>query len=296
MAISIERIHPRFGARITGVDLRSVDDATFKDIVDAFNEHSVLVFPRQPLSDAEQIAFSQRFGGLEETITSIANKPSLARQIADLSNVDDEDKMIDPDDRRMIYHSANQMWHTDSSFKRVPAFASLLSGRECPPEGGETEFASMRTAYELLPDDRRRWLEGRVAVHSFGYSRGLVSKNLLRPEDEAQVPPVEQVLVRTNPVNGRKSIYVASHASHIIGMPVEESRALLRELIDLSTRPDNIYRHVWTVGDLVMWDNRCMLHRGRPWDGKKYRRVMHRTTVAGVGPTVPDELEAASTY
>ena len=295
MAISIERIHPRFGARITGVDLRRVDDATFKDIVDAFNEHSVLVFPGTPLSDAEQIAFSERFGGLEETITSIANKPGLARQIADLSNVDNEDKMIDPDDRRMIYHSANQMWHTDSSFKRVPALASLLSGRECPPEGGETEFASMRAAYELLPDDRKRWLEGRIAVHSFGYSRGLVSKNLLRPEDEAQVPPVEQVLVRTNPVNGRKSIYVASHASHIIGMPVEESRALLRELIDLSTRPDNVYRHAWTVGDLVMWDNRCMLHRGRPWDGKQYRRVMHRTTVAGVGPTVPDELEAVST-
>jgi len=295
MAISIERIHPRFGARITGVDLRRVDDATFKDIVDAFNEYSVLVFPRNVLSDAEQIAFSERFGGLEETITSIANKRGVARQIADLSNVDDEDKMIDPDDRRMIYHSANQMWHTDSSFKRVPALASLLSGRECPPEGGETEFASMRTAYELLPDDRRRWLEGRIAVHSFGYSRGLVSKNLLRPEDEAQVPPVEQVLVRTNPVNGRKSIYVASHASHIVGMPVEESRALLRELIDLSTRPDNVYRHAWTVGDLVMWDNRCMLHRGRPWDGKKYRRVMHRTTVAGVGPTVPDELAAAST-
>jgi len=143
----------------------------------------------------------------------------------------------------------------------------------------------MCAAYELLPDDRRRWLKGRIAV----------SKNLLRPEDEAQVPPVEQVLVRTNPVNGRKSIYVASHASHIVGMPVEESRALLRELIDLSTRPDNVYRHVWTAGDLVMWDNRCMLHRGRPWDGKQYRRVMHRTTVAGVGPTVPDELEAAST-
>ena len=292
MAISIERIHPRFGARITGVDLRSVDAATFKGLVDAFNEYSVLVFPGQPLNDAEQIAFSRRFGALEETITSIANKPSLARQIADLSNVDDEDQIIDPADRRMVYHSANQMWHTDSSFKRVPALASLLSGRECPPEGGETEFASMRVAYEQLPDERKRWLGGRVAVHSFAYSRGLVSKGLLRPEDEAQVPPVEQVLVRANPVNGRKSIYVASHASHVVGMPVEESRAILRELIEFSTRPENVYRHVWTVGDLVMWDNRCMLHRGRPWDGKKHRRVMHRTTVAGVGPTVPDELVA----
>ena len=290
MAISIERIHERFGARVTGVDLRHVEEGTFKEIVEAFNEYSVLVFPRQPLSDAEQIAFSRRFGPLEQTIGSIANKKATPREIADLSNVDDEDKMIDPADLRMVYHSANQMWHTDSSFKKVPALASLLSGRECPPEGGETEYASMRVAYERLPEERKRWLEGKIAIHSFAYSRGLVAKGLLRPEDEAQVPPVEQVLVRTNPVNGRKSIYVASHASYIVGLPVEESRALLHELIALATTPDNVYRHAWTAGDIVMWDNRCMLHRGRPWDGAKYRRVMHRTTVAGVGPTVPDEL------
>jgi alpha-ketoglutarate-dependent 2,4-dichlorophenoxyacetate dioxygenase len=293
VAISIERIHPHFGARITGVDLaRRLDDAEFAGIFEAFNEYSVLVFPKQPLSDDEQIALSRRFGGLERTIGSIANKPKLARQIADLSNVDADGNMIDPADKRMIYHSANQMWHTDSSFKRVPALASMLSGRECPPEGGETEFASMRVAYERLSDEKKRMLEGRIAIHSFAYSRGLVAKGLLRPEDEAEVPPVEQVLVRTNPVNGRKSIFVASHASHIVGMPVEEGRALVHELIDLATHPDNVYRHVWTAGDLVMWDNRCMLHRGRPWDGTRYRRVMHRTTVAGAAPTVPFEVTA----
>lgn len=144
----------------------------------------------------------------------------------------------------------------------------------------------MRVAYERLTEERRQWLEGRIAVHSFAYSRGLIAGGLLRPEDEAQVPPVEQVMIRTNPINGRKSIYVASHASHIVGLPVDEGRALIRELLALATQPDNVYRHVWTAGDLVMWDNRCMLHRGRPWDGTKYRRVMHRTTVAGVGMDV----------
>jgi alpha-ketoglutarate-dependent 2,4-dichlorophenoxyacetate dioxygenase len=166
----------------------------------------------------------------------------------------------------------------------------MLSGRECPPEGGETEYASMRVAYDRLPDDMKRKLEGKIAVHSFVYSRGLVAKDLLRPEDEAQVPPVEQVMIRTNPVNGKKSIFVASHASHIVGMSVEEGRALIRELIELATEPNDVYRHAWTAGDLVMWDNRCTLHRGRPWDGTKYRRVMHRTTVAGAAPTVPYEL------
>ena len=293
MAISIERVHAKFGARVTGADLaRPLDDAAFRTIFEAFNEYSVLVFPKQALGDDEQIDFSRRFGALEQTITSIANKPNVPRQIADLSNVDADGNMIDPDDKRMVYHSANQMWHTDSSFKRVPALASMLSGRECPPEGGETEYASMRVAYERLSNEMKRTLEGRIAVHSFAYSRGLVAKGLLRPEDEAQVPPVEQVLIRTNPVNGKKSIFVASHASHIVGLPVEEGRKLIHELIELATEPDCVYRHAWTAGDLVMWDNRCTLHRGRPWDGTKYRRVMHRTTVAGAAPTVPYELTA----
>jgi alpha-ketoglutarate-dependent 2,4-dichlorophenoxyacetate dioxygenase len=192
MTIAIERVHPKFGARITGLDLRHpLDDVTFKAIDEAFNEYSVLVFPGQPLTDAQQIEFSRRFGALEETISSIANKPNLDRKIADLSNVDADGHVIDPADKRMVYHSANQMWHTDSSFKRVPALASMLSGRECPPEGGETEFASMRVAYERLPESTRRSLEGKIAVHSFAYSRGL----------------------------GRTSIFVASHASHIVGMP-----------------------------------------------------------------------------
>ncbi len=282
---SITPLHPHFGARVEGVDLRRADAAAFRTIRAAFEEHSVLVFPEQALSDDEQIAWSLRLGPLEATISSIASNPRVRPEIADLSNVDPDGALIALDDRRMVYHSGNQLWHTDSSFKRVPALASLLSGRVVPPEGGETEFASLRWAWAELPPARQASLEGRVAIHSFAYSRGLVAPGLLTPEQEAQVPPVRQAMVRTNPVNGRRALYVASHASHVEGMDVEAGRALIQELMELATRPENVYRHVWRQHDLVMWDNRAVLHRGRPWDGQRYRRVMHRTTVAGDGPT-----------
>jgi len=203
----------------------------------------------------------------------------------DVGHVDAEDHLIPQGDRRNLFNAGNQMWHTDSSFKRVPALASLLSGREVPPEGGETEFASMRVAYERLPDATRRLLEGKVAIHSFEYSRGLVGEGLLPPEDAAQVPPVPQALVRANPANGRKAFFVASHACEIVGMPTDEARALIRDLLRRATAAELVYTHRWRPGDLVMWDNRCVLHRGRPWNESRYRRVMHRTTVAGDGPT-----------
>jgi alpha-ketoglutarate-dependent 2,4-dichlorophenoxyacetate dioxygenase len=286
LMLSIKRLPAPFGVEILGVNLfEPLDAATFAQIEGAFNEYSVLVFHEQFLSDEEQIAFSQRFGPLEKTIRGVATEEVFAPEIAHLANVDGEGRVIPPDDTRMIYHSGNQLWHTDSSFKRVPALASLLSGREVPPVGGETEFASMRVAYDLLAPAMQQKLEGLVAEHNFTYSRGLVAPGLVSDDDAKQVPPVPQALVRTNPVNGRKGFYVASHASHIYGMAVEDGRALLRELTELATQPHLVYRHVWQVGDLVMWDNRCMLHRGRPWDGAAYRRVMHRTTVAGDGPT-----------
>jgi alpha-ketoglutarate-dependent 2,4-dichlorophenoxyacetate dioxygenase len=179
------------------------------------------------------------------------------------------------------------MWHSDSSFKRVPALASLLSAREVPAEGGETQYASMRVAYERLPEDERGFLDGKVAVHSFTYSRGLISEGLFELEHAAEVPPVRQALVRANPANGRKAFYVGSHACEILGMSTDAARTLIRRLVAEATRPEMVYTHRWQVGDLVMWDNRCMLHRGRPWDEERYRRVMHRTTVAGDGPTAP---------
>jgi alpha-ketoglutarate-dependent 2,4-dichlorophenoxyacetate dioxygenase len=293
MTLELRRLHPRVGVEILGVDVTQVSESVFDEIVAAFDEHSVLLFRGQHLDDAAQIAFSRRFGPLETTIRSINSQARTLPEIANLANVDAEDRLIPTGDKRNVYNAGNQMWHTDSSFKRVPALASLLSAREVPPEGGETEFASMRVGYEGLPETMQRFLEGKVAIHSFVYSRGLVSDGLMEPDHAAQVPPVPQLLVRANPRHGRKAYFVASHACEIVGMATDEARALLRDLLERATRPEVVYTHRWRPGDLVMWDNRCVLHRGRPWDESKYRRVMHRTTVAGDGPTVAEVPDAA---
>jgi len=289
MPLKLTKIHPLYGVEVAGIDLAGhVDDKSFAAIRAAFEEYSVLVFHDQRLDDATQTAFSERFGPLEKMLIGSMGGGT---PIADLSNVDPAtDAIIPPDDKRMIRNSANMMWHSDSSFKKVPALASLLSGREVPPVGGETEFATLRGAYHALPPDMKARIDGLVAVHSFTYSRSLVDPNLLNREQKDEVPPVAQALVRTNPVNGRKAYYVGSHASHIVGMPVEEGRALLRQLLEFAVETRFCYNHKWRAGDLVMWDNRAVLHRGRPWDSTRYRRVMHRTTVAGDGPTAQQEL------
>lgn len=291
MGLSVRRLHPHFAAEITGVYLRDLDDPTFAQLRDAFEEHSVLVFHDQHLTDDEQIGFTRRFGPLEATTRSIAQNTRVAPQIADLSNVDPAGHTFADDDRRMLYHKGNQLWHSDSSFKPVPAMASLLSAREVPSEGGETEYASLRAAWEALPRTLQTRLDGMIAVHSFAYSRGLIAPGLLMPEQEAALPPVRQQLVRTNPANARKAVYLGSHASHIVGLPVDEGRRLLRDLLEHATQPQFVFQHRWRVGDCVMWDNRAVLHRGRPWDAR-HRRVMHRTTVAGEGPTVPEPVVA----
>ena len=287
MALALRPLHARFGVELLDVDVTRVDGDAFREVAEALDEHSVLLFRGQRLSDQEQIAFSQRFGPLESTLRSIASQAGTLPEISNLTNVDAEERLIPRGDKRNLYNAGNQMWHSDSSFKRIPAMASLLSAREVPPEGGETQYASMRVAYDRLPEEMRRFLESKVAIHSFTYSRGLISDGLFEPEHAAQVPPVRQALVRANPTNGRKAFYVGSHACEIIGMPTDEARALIHQLVAAATRPELVYTHRWQAGDLVMWDNRCMLHRGRPWDEGRYRRVMHRTTVAGDAATAP---------
>jgi alpha-ketoglutarate-dependent 2,4-dichlorophenoxyacetate dioxygenase len=290
--LSIVPLHPCLGARVEGVDLtRSLPDETFQRIAEAFEEHSVLVFHDQRLTDAQQKAFSERWGPLENTIVSPGQEARYDPKLVDLSNTDpDHGGLMDWSDRRMVYHSGNQLWHTDSSFKPVPAHSSALSGREVPPEGGETEFASMRHAYAELPADVKARLEGKVAVHSIIYSRNLIAKDLFDPAQAAALPAVRHALLRTNPVNGRATFYIGSHAWFIEGLPYTESRRLLDELLALTTAPERVYRHVWKQWDLVMWDNRCVLHRGRPWDSARYPRIMRRTTVAGEGPTANPPL------
>jgi alpha-ketoglutarate-dependent 2,4-dichlorophenoxyacetate dioxygenase len=284
--LTVRPLHALFVAEVTGVDLREpLDAATFAALEAAFHRHAVLVFPGQPLSEEAQIAFSRRWGGLEVSIRR--HRPRRVRhvEVSDISNVDAEGRLYAPDDERAVYNAGNRLWHSDSSFKRVPAKASLLLALEVPPEGGETEWADMRAAWDALPEARRQELEDLVAVHDFVYSRGLIGYGQFSPEERAEVPPVEQALVRVHPASGRRSLYLGSHASHIVGRPVEEGRRLLQELLAFATQPRFVYTHRWRVHDLVMWDNRCVLHRGRPWDEARHRRVMQRTTVAGEGPT-----------
>jgi alpha-ketoglutarate-dependent 2,4-dichlorophenoxyacetate dioxygenase len=289
--LTITPVHPLFAAEVSGVDLtRPLDDATFDRIAVAFDEYSVLVFHGQPLTDEQQMAFSERWGPLETTVKTLGAEDRLGAHIVDLSNTDAEGRLMGWDDRRMLYQSGNQLWHSDSSFKPVPAHSSALSARVIPPEGGETEFASMRVAYEHLDEVRvddnvRRDLDRLIVVHSFGFSRSLIDPGI-GTEIGRDYPPVRHALVRANPRNGRRALYIGSHAWYIEGLGLDESRILILKLLEHTVRADRVYRHRWQVGDLVMWDNRCVLHRGRLWDSARYKRVMHRTTVAGGSPTV----------
>ena len=283
MAIAVTPLHPHFGAELRGVDLtRPVPRDDLAAIDAAFARHAVLVFPGQALDDEQQIAFSRHFGPLETSPDYAGSKKTrlMRREVSDISNLDAEGQVMSADDKRLLFNRGNQLWHTDSSFKFVPARCSLLSAREIPPEGGETEFADLRAAYDALPEERQRRLEGLVAEHSIFRSRALIGFTEFNEEIRRELPPVPQLVVRRHAPSGRKTLYLASHASHILGWPVEDGRRLIEELIAFATRPRFVYQHRWRVGDLVMWDDRCTMHRGRPYDDTRYRRDMHRTTVS----------------
>ena len=280
MTITMTRLTPSFAARIDGADItQPVDDPTWAEIRAAFEEHSVLLFRGQPLDDDKQIAFSRRFGPLEVTrsINPAAGTPFARQSNLDIKTGD----VIPPDDRRMVYQLANMLWHSDSSFKEVPSLCSLLSARIIPPEGGATELASTRCAYPSLPEALKRRVETAVAVHDFSWSRDQLRPGFFTEKERAQYPPVRHPLVRANPMNGRKALFLGAHASHVVGLPMEEGRTLLKELLDHVTQPQFCYRHEWQEGDLIIWDNRCVLHRATPFDTTRYRRLMQRTTVGG---------------
>jgi alpha-ketoglutarate-dependent 2,4-dichlorophenoxyacetate dioxygenase len=280
MPIMTTRLTPHFAAQIDGADItRPMDDATWRDIRAAFEEHSVLLFRGQLLTDEQQIAFSQRFGRLEVTRSM---NPAAGTPFARQSNLDIKTGEIIPDeDRRMIYQLANMLWHSDSSFKAVPSLCSLLSARIVPPEGGATEFASARCAYASLPEALKRRARDAVVVHDFSWSRDQIRPGFFTDKERAEYPPVRHPLVRRNPVNGRESLFLGAHASHVEGLPVAEGRAFLKELLDHVTQPQFCYHHEWQEGDLIIWDNRCVLHRATPFDTTRYKRLMQRTTVSG---------------
>jgi alpha-ketoglutarate-dependent 2,4-dichlorophenoxyacetate dioxygenase len=285
MTISIRKLTPIFGAEITGVDLTRLDDATFAAIEEAFETYSVLVFPGQNLDDDAQIAFSRRFGDLEKTQGHIANNFTISH-VSVITNLDPDGNLMAVDDPRVQYRLGQRNWHSDSSFKRVPAKASLLHARKLPPDGGDTQFASLRAAYDALPEARKRELADKVAIHHYAYSRRNGGYALTNEDEDKRFPPVPQAIIRENPVNGRKALYVGSHASHIRGMPEAEGNALLKELLEFATQEKFTYLHHWQAGDLVMYDNRAALHRARPYKITEHARILHRTTVAGEGPTV----------
>lgn len=289
MPITIRPLTPVFAAEITHIDLtHPLDDATFAEVENAFETYSVLVFPQQNLSDENQIAFSSRFGALETTQGHIANNFTV-KQVSVISNLDPDGKLMAADDPRLIYRIGQRNWHSDSSFKKVPAKASLLHARQLPPnsaEGGQTQFASLRAAYDSLSEARQREIENMAAIHHYAYSRRSTGIQITNVEEDKRFPPVPQAMVRANPKNGRKALYVGSHASHIRELPEAEGHALLLELLEHATQEAFTYLHTWRVGDLVMYDNRAALHRARPYAITQHARVLHRTTVAGDGPTV----------
>ena len=271
---------PGFGAEVRGAGLADVaaHDDVYAAVRAAFEEHSVLLFRKQPITDELQVAFSQRFGPLE-----VAKAASLGEgtPFSILTNIDrDTSKLVPPTHKESLRARANQLWHTDSSFKIPPALASVLSARVIPPHGGETEFTSMRGAWERLPDALRNQLAASCAWHDYAHSRGKIAPQLASDRERSTMPPVCWRMRWINPVNGRTWLYVASHTSGIEDMPTDEALALVDKLIADATRPEFTYLHRWQAGDVVMWDNRATLHRGRPWPDNLHPRHMMRTTIS----------------
>ncbi|HSG87859.1 MAG TPA: TauD/TfdA family dioxygenase [Pseudomonadales bacterium] len=278
MTVTATRLTPHFAARIEGADVtRPLDDAAWNAIRAALDEHSVLVFHGAPLEDETQIAFSRRFGALEVTRSM---NPAAGTPFARQSNLDIRTgEVIPPDDRRMFYQKANMLWHADSTFKAVSSLASVLSARVVPEEGGATEFASTRAAYDSLSAAQKAEVEDLIVEHDFGHSRGLVGFKFT-PEEAEKFPPVRHRLVRVNPNNGRKSVMIGVHAKCIVGWPEAKSRALLDDLLARATRPENTYRHAWKLGDVILWSNQAVVHRATPFDSVRYKRLMQRTTIS----------------
>ena len=272
------------GAEITGLDLTNpLPDETIVAIEAAIAEHAVLVFRDADITDDQQLDFSRRFGPLEETHGTGISKPGEQRlhpAFADVSNIDTDDTILARDSRRRLYGLGNMLWHSDSSFKPVPASYSILSGRRVAAKGGQTEFADMRAAYDALDAATQAEIADLICEHSLIYSREILGFTDLTPAEKVTMTPVHQPLTRRHPISGRASLYLASHIGGIIGWPVPEARAFIRDLTEHATDRRFVYAHQWRNFDLVMWDNRCTMHRVRRFDATE-KRDMRRTTVAG---------------
>ncbi len=285
-SIEVRKLHSLFGAEITGIDItRPLSAREFGPIRAAFEEHSVLLFRDQAMDDDTQIAFSENFGPLETTLSA---NPAAGTKFARQSNLDImTGEPIPPDDMRMIYQKANYFWHSDSSFKRIPSLCSILTARICPPEGGNTEFLNMRAAWDALPPALQATIHPLVAEHALAHSRDRVQKGILSAKSLSELPPVKQRMFRDNPINGRRALYIGAHAGRILGWPEPMSKAILWELAQRAEQPEFMMSHAWREGDVIVWDNRAVLHRATYYDATKHKRLMQRTTIGGDELTVP---------
>ena len=290
MTLEIKRLHPHFFAEVSGVDLtQSFGVEILTEIQEAFAQHAVLLFRDQAFDDVSQIAFTSRIGPLERNIGGTLSSTKFGNEhpeISKLSNVGSDGKTFENGSDGAEFLKGNSSWHTDSSFKVIPALGSALSARVVPPKGGETQYCDMRAAYDALDGETKTLIEKSTAVHSFLYSSGKISANILTDEEKEALPPVEHPMVRVHPQTKRRAIYAGRHASHILGMPEAEGRSLIAKLNDFATQPEFVHTHKWQANDLVMWDNRMVMHRGRPYEAR-YKRVMHRTTIAGEAQNNP---------
>jgi alpha-ketoglutarate-dependent 2,4-dichlorophenoxyacetate dioxygenase len=269
---------PGFAAELRGVSLSDIarDDAAYAAARAAFEEHSVLVFRDQEVTDEIQLEFSRRFGPPE--VTKVGSQGTGSHFVI-LSTIGPDGKVVAPDHRLVLRNRANQLWHTDSSFKRLPALTSILSARIIPAHGGETEYVSTRLAFERLDAPMRERLENSFAWHDYAHSRGQIAPDLASPEERAALPPQCWRMVWRNPANGHGAIYLASHAYAVEGMEPAAGKKLIDELMAFATAPGTSYMHQWRKGDVVMWDNRATMHRGRPWPSQE-ARLMVRTTIS----------------
>ena len=277
-----------FVGEVGGIDLsHPASPAEVAAIVAGMDKYAVLIFRDQKIDDEQQLGFSRNFGTLEHANADIRQPQErrLAVEVADISNLGRDNEVLARDDRRRLFSLGNMLWHSDSSFKPTPAKYSLLHARILPPKDGNTEFADMRAAHDALDEDTKAHCRDLVCMHSQIYSRGLLGFAEWTEEEKARNQPVPQRLVRRHPGSGRRSLFLSAHAGEIVGWPVPEARAFLRDLNEHATQRQFVYAHQWRIGDLVMWDNRCMMHRARRYDPNEVREL-HRTTVADVAPTL----------
>jgi len=292
MPITVCPVTPDFVAEIGDVDLsRPLPEAQFEEILAAFHRYAVLVFPSQVLTPAQHLAFAARFGPVEaeRTLDPKAAPTRYGGQFADISNLNAQGEIWGAASRQRMYKMGNRLWHADSSFKRVPSLCSLLYARTIAPIGGHTEFADQRAAWDALPEATQRRLEGLIAEHCIAYSRQRNGFTEFNDDEKRRLPPVPQMLVRTLSQSGRKTLFVASHAGRILQMGDAEGRALIDELIAHAVQRQFVYTHRWRVNELVMWDNRCTLHRGTAFDDLRWRRDLQRVTISDVANSCEQE-------